>query len=103
MSELILEKHLCEPAEEDEVRNIARVRTLTVLSRLNSERKGIVLKFLHESKHIEKGKSIINLDGVDLSGSSLGGVNLSKANLTRANLKDATGIIIEELEKKAKS
>src|SRR6266516_2570592 len=61
MSELLLEKRLRGSAEDDEVRKIARVRTLRVLPRLDKERKRSVLQFLHESGLIEKGKRIIDL------------------------------------------
>jgi hypothetical protein len=44
MSELLLEKKLRDSKPEDEARTIARVRTLTVLSRLDGERKRSVLQ-----------------------------------------------------------
>src|SRR5712692_9709064 len=47
MSELLLEKKLRESAEDDEVRKIARVRTLTVLPRLDGRRRRSVVQFLH--------------------------------------------------------
>ncbi len=43
MSELLLEKHLRESQPEDEVRKIARVRTLTTLHRLGGKRKRSVI------------------------------------------------------------
>ena len=91
MSELLLHGRLRDSAEEDEVRTIGRVRTLTVLPRLDNERKGSVLQFLAESGLIDKRRSIIDLDGADLSGANLsrvvlGGANLSRANLSGANL-----------------
>src|SRR5258708_9197929 len=48
MSELLLDKDhpLRESAPEDEVRKIARVRTLTVLPRLDKARKGRRIQFL---------------------------------------------------------
>src|SRR5204863_8728303 len=49
MSELLLREKLRDSAEEDEVRNVARVRTLTVLLRLDANRKSNVLQFLYES------------------------------------------------------
>src|SRR5437763_3445541 len=42
MSELLLEKNLRESREDDEVRKIARLQTLTVLSRLGNNRKVFV-------------------------------------------------------------
>jgi uncharacterized protein YjbI with pentapeptide repeats len=104
MSELLLEKHLRESQPEDEVRTIARVRTLTTLSRLDEARKRRVLQFLHESKLIDKGKSIValneadlsetdlsfaNLYGADLSKTDLSGADLMFANLLEANLMEA--------------
>ena len=65
MSELLLEKKLRDSAEDDEVRKIARVRTLTVLPRLDVRRKRSVLNFLAESGLIIKGKRIVDLSGAD--------------------------------------
>jgi hypothetical protein len=54
MSELLLEKHLRDLAEEDEVWKIARIRTLTVLRKLDGERKGDVIKYLQEAGLINR-------------------------------------------------
>ncbi len=89
MSELLLEEHLRESKPEDEVRKIGRVHTLTVLHRLDSERKRSVLQFLYESDLIVKGNSFINLDGAELSGANLVGANLGAADLGAANLSGA--------------
>jgi hypothetical protein len=89
MSELLLNEHLRESAEDKEVRNIARVRTLTVLQRLDGERKGSVLKFLYESGLIHKGIPVINLHGADLSFANLNGTHLHGADLSLANLRSA--------------
>src|SRR5260221_2553850 len=56
MSELLLEKKLRDSKPEDEVRKIARVRTLTVLPRLDNRRKKSILQFLYESGLIEMDK-----------------------------------------------
>ena len=89
LSELLLEKNLRESQPEDEVRNIARVRTLTVLPRLDEKRKGLVLEFLYESGLIYKGKCIIDLSGADLSLADMLLINLGKADLTGARLVEA--------------
>ena len=89
ISELLLEKNLRDSQLEDEVRKIARVRTLTVLRRLDAERKGSVLQFLQESGLIGKDKRIIKLTGADLSGANLYLAILSGADLKGANLKGA--------------
>jgi hypothetical protein len=71
MSELLLHEKLRDSAEDDEVRNIARVRTLSVLRGLDGKRKGDVIQFLHESGLIDKDKCIINLINADLSKADL--------------------------------
>ncbi len=86
MSALLLEKNLRKSGEGDEVRNVARVRTLTVLPRLDKNRKATVLLFLHESGLIITGKSIVDLRDADLSGAFLRLANLSEANLRGTNL-----------------
>jgi uncharacterized protein YjbI with pentapeptide repeats len=88
----------------DEVRTVARARTLTALSRLDSRRKSNLLQFLYESRLLEKGKPIVGLHGADLreanlreanlggaylSGANLSGANLSRADLSRADLSRA--------------
>ncbi len=94
MSKLLLAQNLRHATEDEEVRKIARVRTLTVLRRLDAERKGSVLQFLHESTLLGKEGRIVDLTGADLSRAhlsraDLSGANLSHANLSRANLSGA--------------
>lgn len=103
MSELLIKEHLgCELSStkgeltttEEEVRKIARVRTLTALEQLDGKRKRIVLQFLHESGMIGKDKTIIalrgaNLVGADLRGAILNGADLHKVNLSGAHLNRA--------------
>jgi uncharacterized protein YjbI with pentapeptide repeats len=94
MSKLLLAQNLRHSLENEEVRKIARGRTLTVLRRLDAERKGSVLQFLHESTLLGKEGRIIDLTGADLSRAhlsraDLSGANLSHANLSRANLSGA--------------
>jgi uncharacterized protein YjbI with pentapeptide repeats len=89
VSELLLEKQLRESAQDDEVRNIARVRTLTVLPRLDSARKRSILQFLYESGLLKKEKCILDLTGADLSGTNLRLADLREADLTGAILKEA--------------
>ena len=86
MSELLLHENLRESTEEKEVRKIARVRTLSVLRRLDGERKASVLKFLYESDLINKDKPIINLVEADLSKANLIVADLSEADLSEAHL-----------------
>src|SRR6266567_3219239 len=89
MSALLLDRNLRKSEEDSEVRTIAHVRTLTVLSRLDGERKGTVIKFLHEAGLINKDNPIISLELADLSEAELTFSNLTKADLRGANLDRA--------------
>jgi hypothetical protein len=71
----------------DSLSSVARARTLTVLPRLDGERKARVVQFLYESGLISKGRRILDLREGDLNGANLGGFNLSDANLSDANLR----------------
>jgi hypothetical protein len=80
MSSLLLEKHLRTSKEDSEVRSLARVRTLTVLRRLDPGRKADVMYFLMEAELIQsvEGRGpIIRLGGADLSGTDLSAVQFS--------------------------
>ena len=94
ISELLLHEKLRESEAEDEVRKIARVRTLTVLPRLDPIRKGSVLQFLEESGLIDSGNPIIDLNRADLSRVQLykpwlNEVDLHETNLSEADLYEA--------------
>jgi uncharacterized protein YjbI with pentapeptide repeats len=96
MSALLLEKNLRESKPDDEVRTVARVRTLTMLYQLNTRRTNYMLSFLRESKLItdDPSTSIITFSEADLSNANLQGVDFysidfSKANLREANLREA--------------
>ena len=89
MSELLLAQNLRHATADEEVRKIARVRTLTVLRRLDAERKGSVLQFLHESTLLGKEGPLLDLTGADLSRAHLSRADLSGANLSHANLSRA--------------
>ena len=90
MSELLLEKKLRESGENDEVQTLARVRTLTVLPRLDGRRKASVVQFLYESGLIHKDKKIVDLKGADLMEAYVVGATLVGADLRGANLYRAT-------------
>ncbi len=91
MSELLLEKNLRGSQPEDDVRTIARTRTLTILPRLDKERKRSVLQFLIQSDLLlnEEGKLVMFLAGADLSGANLSLTGLSKSALAGVNLRGA--------------
>ncbi|HNQ95120.1 MAG TPA: pentapeptide repeat-containing protein [Anaerolineales bacterium] len=118
MTELLLENNL-QAVKNEEVSNVARIRTLTVLRGLDRVRKGLVLLFLKESKLIQLKRPIVDLSGADfkdsdliladltncyllgvnfegasllgayLQNSNLEGTNLHKADLRRADLSNA--------------
>jgi Pentapeptide repeats (8 copies) len=89
MSELLLHEKLRDSAERDEVHNIARVRTLTVLRGLDAFRKASVLQFLYESGLIEKDNRIVDLSYADLSSANLYAFDLRGADLSKVNLREA--------------
>jgi uncharacterized protein YjbI with pentapeptide repeats len=109
MSELLLEKQL-RTSPSEEVKNVARVRTISVLTRLDARRASYVFAFLRESglmsndeksdKVIIKKPSIVSLDQADLRNvkwsradlgrANLNGVDLSHADLTYADLSHAS-------------
>jgi pentapeptide repeat protein len=82
MGSLLLEKDLRTSEEGSEVRILARARTLTVLGRLDPQRKTAVMRFLVEAELVQtvEGRGpIIRLDGANLSSTNLG-ANLSSTN-----------------------
>ena len=125
MSELLLKEELRKPETDEEVRNIARARTLAVLRGLDPVRKGSLLRFLYETDliHQDVGNGIIDLKEADLSGALVSFINLIKssqpgvprlsrtwmsrddlrvdlkrANLSHTNLKEArlSGVKLQE-------
>ncbi len=99
ISDLLLQENLGKSEPESEVRKVARVRTLTVLPRLDNRRKRSVLQFLYEAGLINRNNPIVDLQGadltdafmydIDLHGAMLYKVNLSGAHLREANLSEA--------------
>src|SRR3712207_5699474 len=73
--------------EGNEMNMLARARTLTVLPRLDGDRKARVVQFLMEAGLLKKEELVVSLYGADLSGASLSEVpNLYKADLSNAIL-----------------
>jgi hypothetical protein len=130
MSELLLKEKLRSSEVDAEVRNVARVRTINVITQLDARRLSIVFAFLREAGLMlttsndnvvslrdadlhsvnweQANLSRVNLSGADLSQAdlsqaNLSGANLSQADLSHANLKSAFGVTVEELEKQTKS
>jgi uncharacterized protein YjbI with pentapeptide repeats len=115
MSDLILYGELLKAEEGSAVKAVARSATLTVVRRLDGERKADVLRFLYEGHLLQMPrKHAVYLNGADLRRARLedaqlqgaflgddvlrnpdvglinrGGANLAGANLRDANLSDA--------------
>ena len=75
---------LYEAKLDDSLSSVARARTLTVLPRLDGDRKARVIQFLHESGLIAENHQILALRGADLSK-----VDLFRADLSGADLSEA--------------
>jgi uncharacterized protein YjbI with pentapeptide repeats len=82
MGSLLLERNLRESAKDSEARTLARARTLTVLSRLDSARKERLLQFLYEAGLLHKGKPYKENTVIDLTGADLSGIDLHEDNLS---------------------
>jgi uncharacterized protein YjbI with pentapeptide repeats len=96
MSELLIDGDLRNSNQDDEVRTLARARTLTILNSLDGQSKGSVMRFLKEAELIEQGKfhdrsdyPIINLYRADLAEADLTYGNLYRTDLFQANLSGA--------------
>lgn len=65
MGQLLLheDRPLRKSKEEDEMRTLARARTLTALSRLDGSRKRSVLQFLYETDLITRDRAVVDLTG----------------------------------------
>lgn len=84
----LLHKEKLSKFSPEEVRNVARIRTLTVLRGLDAKRKGAVLLFLKDSGLIDR-EAVIDLCEADLRGASLAFSNLYRVNLSDADLSGA--------------
>jgi uncharacterized protein YjbI with pentapeptide repeats len=100
MQELILDKGLRRSEKDEEIRNVTRARTLTVVRTLDGNRKGHVVRFLYESnlrgKELRQGseegqviEAIVDLQDADLHGVNLRDAYLKGADLIKTNLSGA--------------
>jgi hypothetical protein len=74
---------------QDPRRGMARTRTLTILQRLDPDRKRDVVRFLHEHRLINKDQPVVRLRSADLNNANLSGMELSNSNLSGSNLSGA--------------
>lgn len=89
MSILLIDKGLYALSSESVEANIARAWTLTFLRRINGNRKGVLLRFLYETKLIRTDNLVVSLHGSDLEGADLIGAGLEGADLRGVNLMGA--------------
>jgi hypothetical protein len=86
-NEDLLSSHEARPG--DSLSSMARARTLTLLTRLDGNRKASAVQFLYEAGLIARGHPIVALSGAYLRGANLRGANLSDADLSEADLIQA--------------
>jgi hypothetical protein len=82
----------------EEIRNLARGQTLTVLQEVDGNGKGSLLTFLHAAALIGAKNPAVALTGANLREANLPRANLQGANLLRANLllANLSGAILHE-------
>jgi uncharacterized protein YjbI with pentapeptide repeats len=107
MSQLLTDKdqplHIAKPG--DNLSTVAQARTLTVLTRLDGERKGSLVRFLYEARLIDKEQALIDESElierrhtiITLHQADLSGADLSEADLREANLRAAKSWTEEQL------
>jgi uncharacterized protein YjbI with pentapeptide repeats len=94
MSELMLDKGLLTSKSDDEIRNVARTRTLTVLRTLDGERRGILLQFIYDS-HLITPTVMIDLNGANLNQANILLPKLNYASLKNVSMDNAQLVVAE--------
>ncbi len=89
MTDLVLDGRLLAPGNHSAVRAVAQAWTFAALRTLDGTRKGILLRFLHESRLISTEQTVISLSLSDLTGADLSRANLTCSDLKEANLSNA--------------
>jgi uncharacterized protein YjbI with pentapeptide repeats len=99
MGNLLTEYNLISTERED-IRQLARSQTLTVLARLDGARKGSLVRFLHGAGLVHVHKAIVHLNLADLRGADLSHADLSETGLRRTFLTGAslTGAFLAEAD-----
>src|SRR5579884_574172 len=86
MSELLLEKGLGNSKLDDEVRKVARARTISVLRQLDGGRVGDIFTFLQEAELVDRTDPIIHFKNANFTGVKWHKASLAVADLSGANL-----------------
>ena len=89
MSGLMLDRSLLQSRPGDDVRAVARTVTLTVLRRVDGERRGLVVRFLVEARLLHRSDPKVELDAADLRFADLRDADLGDADLRGADLRRA--------------
>ncbi len=89
MTVLVIDRNLQDSERDSPEQAVAIAHTLATLRGLDGPRKGILVKFLYESKLINRGKPVVELAKADLRSSDLGGLHLSRCDMSGANLSHA--------------
>ena len=89
VQDLLLHDNLRESKMGEEVRVVARARTLAVLRELDSQRQRLLILFLYEANLINKNAQVISLNGAYLADANFVSANLSGASLSGAYLVNA--------------
>ena len=89
MSGLTIDKKLLSSKEGDPIRTVARTATLTVLHRLNGDRKEEVVHSLLEAGLVRSDLPIVQLHDADLRGANFNGADLRNTDLHVVRLEGA--------------
>lgn len=89
ISAMLTNDNLLQAKPASAVRVAAQARTLTALRLLDPVRKGVLLRFLFDTKLINNDFRIISLSEADLTNARLHGADLRDTDLLGANLRGA--------------
>jgi uncharacterized protein YjbI with pentapeptide repeats len=89
ISTLMVQNKLLTAPITDPARVSAQAQTLVILQELNRDDKGILMRFLYQTKLINNDYHIISMVGADLRGANLASLDLRDTDLTGADLTDA--------------
>lgn len=97
MTELLLKENLRNTENED-VRDVARTRTLTLLRGIDANRKRHVVQFLQEAGLIHKSDALVSLIGADLRNVNLKGADLREVDFRAVKLQFSNLITVNFMD-----